>query len=252
MRSAHSTGPVRMHRDPVILAAWILLGIFALLEIVLAAIPLAPRIAGGFRAAAAVRDPQDPAAGNGSVRGGDTFSGSPLPPTPFPSPVPDHEITSFSRPQNAVLGSADLPARQPPPDSAMPGGAVLQIVSDHLESTGDGPRKLQIAIKADQHQTIQVSEVKVQVYFYDEENGDIAPSKAQVTSSWLSLPVNWRKGTPELLEVSYLPDAADGNVRFAGYVVAIYYKGDLQDCRANPPKLRKMFEPKYFIGNDEP
>jgi hypothetical protein len=134
----------------------------------------------------------------------------------------------------------------------MQGGALLQIVSDRLESSGQGSKKLQVTIKGDKHQQIQVSEVKVQVYFYDEENGEIVPSKAQVTSSWLSLPVDWKKEIPELLEVNYLPDSVDENIRFAGYLVAIYYKGDLQDCRANPPRLKKLFEPKYFIGNDEP
>jgi hypothetical protein len=37
----------------------------------------------------------------------------------------------------------------------------------------------------------------------------------------------------------------------AGYLIAVYYKGDLQDCRADPPRLKKLFEPKYFIGSDE-
>ena len=89
--------------------------------------------------------------------------------------------------------------------------------------------------------------MKVQVYFYDDNNGEIGPSKAQVTSTWL----NWKVGEPELLEVQYLPDSVDMDVKFAGYLVAIYYKGDLQDCRADPPRLKKLFEPKYYIGSDE-
>jgi len=228
-------------RDPVILASWILLGVAALLELFLSAIPLAPRIAGGFRAASAPAA-QSPLPGGQSLPSGITD----------PPRIPSGQATSPFSPQPTLPSVADLPSRQPPPDSATPGGAALQVVSDRLEVSGDGPRKLQVAIKADPRQAIQVPEVKVQVYFYDEENGEISPSKAQVTSSWLSLPVNWKKGTPELLEVNYLPDSADGSVRFAGYVVAIYYRGELQDYRANPPKLRKMFEPKYFIGNDEP
>jgi len=170
---------------------------------------------------------------------------TPLEATPIPSPVQPVGKAPLIR-------DSDLPSRQPPADAAMPGGALLQIVSDRLESSGQGSKKLQVTIKGDKRQQIQVSEVKVQVYFYDEENGEIVPSKAQVTSSWLSLPVDWKKEIPELLEVNYLPDSVDENIRFAGYLVAIYYKGDLQDCRANPPRLKKLFEPKYFIGNDEP
>ena len=94
-------------------------------------------------------------------------------------------------------------------------------------------------------------QVKVQVYFYDEDNGEIVPSKAQVTSSWTSPPVDWRNGEPELLEVRYLPESADPGIKFTGYLIAVYYKGDLQDCRSDPPRLKKLFEPKYYIGSDE-
>ena len=51
--------------------------------------------------------------------------------------------------------------------------------------------------------------------------------------------------------MSYNPDTVDPDIHFAGYVVAVYYKGDRQDCRANPVKLEKLFEPKYFIGLDD-
>jgi hypothetical protein len=37
-------------------------------------------------------------------------------------------------------------------------------------------------------------------------------------------------------------------VKFSGYVVAVYYKGDLQDYRAEPSRLTKLFPLKYFIG----
>jgi hypothetical protein len=242
MPSASSPGTDRIRHDPVRITSWALLGVIALLEVILSAIPLAPRIAGGLRATEQTHEAQDLHSTDSAA----AVSSPGLQATKTTGPL--SETVS----QSPVLVPSDLPARQPPPDSAMPGGALLQIVSDHLESSGGGQKKLQIAIKAAPRETIQVSEVKVQVYFYDEENGEIAPSKAQVTSSWLSLPVNWKKGTPELLEVSYLPDSADGSTRFAGYLVAIYYKGDLQDCRANPPRLKKMFEPKYFIGNEEP
>ena len=68
----------------------------------------------------------------------------------------------------------------------------------------------------------------------------------------MSLPISWRKkGEPELLQVSYLPDQTDQALKFAGYVVAIYYKGDLQDYRSEPSSLQKQFPLKYFIGLDE-
>jgi hypothetical protein len=230
---------ITSRRNTTVIAAWVVIGMSALLEIILSAVAMAPRVASAFRNSQPSQTLQAP---------GDPVTASPSPPQetmPFPPPVQPIGKASLIR-------DADLPSRQPPADAAMPGGALLQIVSDRLESSGQGSKKLQVTIKGDKRQQIQVSEVKVQVYFYDEENGEIVPSKAQVTSSWLSLPVDWKKEIPELLEVNYLPDSVDENIRFAGYLVAIYYKGDLQDCRANPPRLKKLFEPKYFIGNDEP
>ena len=56
---------------------------------------------------------------------------------------------------------------------------------------------------------------------------------------------------PEILEVDYLPDSADSDVKFAGYVVPVYYKGDLQDYRADPSRLTKLFPLKPSIGTDE-
>jgi hypothetical protein len=230
---------ITSRRNTTVIAAWVVIGMAALLEIILSAVAMAPRVASAFRNS----QPSQTAPSAGEQT--DTPAPSPQEAMPIPAPVQPVGKAPLIR-------DSDLPSRQPPADAAMPGGALLQIVSDRLESSGQGSKKLQVTIKGDKHQQIQVSEVKVQVYFYDEENGEIVPSKAQVTSSWLSLPVDWKKEIPELLEVNYLPDSVDENIRFAGYLVAIYYKGDLQDCRANPPRLKKLFEPKYFIGNDEP
>jgi len=133
-------------------------------------------------------------------------------------------------------------------------GSPLGIVSAKLLSGEDGSKKLLIAIKAGIGESIEVPQVQVQVYFYDQDgvNGDVFPSKAQVTSSWMSRPVSWKKkGEPELLQVSYLPDKTDPMPKFAGYVVAVYYRGDLQDYRSEPSNLQKKFSLKYYIGLDE-
>jgi len=43
----------------------------------------------------------------------------------------------------------------------------------------------------------------------------------------------------------------DSDIKFAGYIVAIYYKGDLQDYRSEPSSLTKLFPLKYFIGTED-
>lgn len=142
---------------------------------------------------------------------------------------------------------AETPLRQPPADATLNGAAALKIVNARLSNTEDGSKKLQVAIKANSQEQIDSAQEKVQVYFYDQDGDEIVPSKAQVTSKWL----NWQSGEPQLVEVTYLPESVDPGVKFAGYVIAVYYKGDLQDCRAQPARLQKLFEPKYYIGTDE-
>jgi hypothetical protein len=267
------TGTPGSRRDRSLVVAYWVLGIVAVLELLYAAVGMAPKVASTVRKAQPTNQSADPqqvplhsqaeTAMNPSNSVA-TLNAPGQPPSTPSSPVKTvTEPTALTIPEPAeqqpvppvpVPGSdsTDRPFRQPPSDAASPDGAAIEILNAEIKGNEGGSQTLQLAIKSRSHDPIDVPQVKVQVYFYDEQNGEIVPSKAQVTSRWLSAPVDWSNGKPELLEVRYLADTADPDVRFAGYVVAIYYKGDLQDCRANPPKLKKLFEPKYFIGLDEP
>jgi hypothetical protein len=250
------TGNPGTRRDRSLVVAYWVLGIVAVLELLVGAVGLAPKVASTVRKAqpvsetAATQGPsltapaQPRSALSNTVK---TVAESTAPTTPETADQQTVPLTSIPE-----SDSTDRPFRQPPSDAASPDGALIEILNADIKGTEGGSKTLQLAIKSRSRDPIDVPQVKVQVYFYDEQNGEIVPSKAQVTSRWLSAPVDWKNGKPELLEVRYLSDTADPDVRFAGYVVAIYYKGDLQDCRADPPKLKKLFEPKYFIGLDEP
>jgi hypothetical protein len=259
MPSEPLIGKTRSHRDRSLVIAWWVIGVLAVVEVIVAAVGLAPKAVSSMRNT----QPSDEL----SAPSQPMFSRTAAQPSATRSPDTDPKAvtkqgprvladapTQQETPSVPGLGTdlAEKPLRQPPSDAASPDGAVIEILHADIKGTEGGPKTLQLAIKSRSRETIDVPQVKVQVYFYDEQNGEIVPSKAQVTSKWLSAPVDWKNGKPELLEVCYLSDTADPDVRFAGYVVAIYYKGDLQDCRANPPKLKKLFEPKYFIGLDEP
>lgn len=238
MSSDPSTGTISPRRNGTVVAAFWILGIIAVAELVAASIALAPRIASDMRQQGQSTAPMPVVSLTGTAPG---------PIETFPSPAqgipPSHLLqTAVNQPEGT------LPSRQPPPDSVTAGAVPVQILSARLEGSENGSKTLRIAIKVNPRQHVESSQVKVQVYFYDEISGEIAPSKAQVTSTWLS----WKEGEPGLLEVKYLPESIDPEVRFAGYLIAVYYKGDLQDCRSDPPQLKKLFEPKYFIGIDEP
>jgi|APCry1669189241_1035207.scaffolds.fasta_scaffold03177_4 hypothetical protein len=249
MSALPSNGTARPSRNGSVRAAIWVLSIVAVIELVLAAVALAPRLASGLRqgslqgAEAPSSLPSSPDLASGS---GVQATAAPLIPTPVTKPLassPVKEVMSEQPTERLFTQGAS--------ESSMPGTPVLQILNTRLEGTDEGSKKLRVTIKSSPKEAIDVPQVKVQVYFYDEDNGEIIPSKSQVTSSWTSPPVDWKNGEPELLEVRYIPESADPSIRFAGYLIAVYYKGDLQDCRADPPRLKKLFEPKYFIGSDE-
>jgi hypothetical protein len=259
-------------RDRSLVIAYWVLGVVALVEVITAAVGLAPKVAGNVRKSHA-SSPDTALAAESALISQQLSSSSSTPSsTPQTALAPSNSKTSKSAkteeiPALAVdpntdqqppasdsappLDSTDRPFRQPPSNAASPEGAAIEILTADLKGTDDGSKTLQLAIKSRSHDPIDVPQVKVQVYFYDVQNDDIVPSKAQVTSRWLSAPVDWTGGKPELLEVRYLSDTADPDVHFAGYVVAIYYKDELQDCRATPPKLKKLFEPRYYLPPDE-
>ncbi len=210
-----------------------ILCVAGLVELALAAVAVAPRVFSAMKnQPAAVASPD--------------LAPSPAIPTPSrqlePSPVKEM-VDKASQTDTPLKGSQNA--------APMPGGTSLGIVSAKLEGGQEGSKKLVVTIKARPNTPIDVPQVKVQVYFYDEDDGKVVQSTAQVTSRWISPPVDWNGGEPELVEVSYLSESVDPSVRFAGYVVAVYYKGDLQDYRAEPVRLTKLFPLKYFIGFDE-
>ena len=136
-------------------------------------------------------------------------------------------------------------------DGVLQPGATLGIINVQHSTGPEGEQTLKIAIKARPHEVISVPDVKVQVYFYDEQDGEIAISKSPVASRWINPPVDWKDSEPELLEVTYQPDSNNLDAHYIGYIVAIYYKGELQGYRANPIKLTEQFPIKVYIGASE-
>jgi len=246
-------------RNPSVVVAFWILGLVALFQIIVACLALAPKMVAQLRsssaplASSATTLPATPSTQAQLTQQKQTTAESA--PSQPSSSLPLTQSPSDTAPSDSAnqgINPADTTTQIPPADAAPQAGNILSIVSAKLEGGNDiGPKKLTIAMKAVPQESIDVPQVKVQVYFYDEEGGEVAPSKAQSVSKWLSSGTTWKNGEPELLEVRYLPDSTDPEVKFAGFVVAIYYKGDLQDYRAEPSRLTKLFPLKYYIGTDE-
>jgi eukaryotic-like serine/threonine-protein kinase len=84
--------------------------------------------------------------------------------------------------------------------------------------------------------------VRIKVDFYDlTKDNRLTPTNAKVSYDWLSSGRDWTDPTPKFLAATYMrpksklpsPDER----RFGGFVVCVYFDGQLQDSRASPAEL---------------
>ena len=137
-------------------------------------------------------------------------------------------------------------------------GAALGIVNSVLRDGQPGYKNLRVAIKARPSQRIDVSQMNVVVYFYEiEKDGQIVLTNSQPATQWISLPVDWAKGEPEILDIEYplpesraLNDPDSANRQFYGYLVAVYYNRELQDSRAEPGRLSSIADLPLYLEHE--
>ena len=143
-------------------------------------------------------------------------------------------------------------------DIGLQPGASLGIVDARLRDGKPGTKSLMLAVKSRPASSINVQDVKIHVYFYEQtEDGEVALTESKVVPQWLSPPVDWSSNEPELLEVQYtLPDSglpgsaiengATGR-KFFGYIMGVYYHNELQDFRADPASIAKDFPLQLYL-----
>ncbi len=135
----------------------------------------------------------------------------------------------------------------------IPIGSVMGIVKAELLGGEPGQKNLRVATKAASNQKIDGQKFVATVDFYEQtDTGDLQHADAQVTE-WLSLPATWTNGEPEIFQTKYrlpLKDRGDlPPLQYYGYVVGIYYNGELQDQRAEPVALLDRFPPPVRKDN---
>jgi len=148
-------------------------------------------------------------------------------------------------------------ASDPTANLVIPDDKTLAIGSPQIteNSTGSSAQKfvLQVPIMAREGQEVSVRDAVTQVLFYDQfANKDIVKTTANVSYQWSTSPADWLEGGSETLEVEYtLPktDSKDSR-QYHGYIIRLYYKGELQDTRAEPPALNQKFPAPYILSND--
>ena len=144
-----------------------------------------------------------------------------------------------------ALGGAGAPA---PTGGGGGGPATVGVGKLRIEDRNDAASqkrfKLIIPIKSLGQAKIQAPDLAIHVLFYDRLDGKtVVQTSANVNSKWITAPADWVDSDTEELAVDYqLPAPEKGGAKremrdFYGYVVRIYYKGQLQTATAEPERL---------------
>ncbi len=132
------------------------------------------------------------------------------------------------------------------------GTESLGIVDVTVSDSKPGAKVLRMAIERRNNDQIDPRMINVHIFFYEEDKtGAITVSLSNPSPQWVTHPADWRDEQSEVLEVEYpLPDGglpgnstefAGGGRKYYGYVLGVYYKGKLQDMRADPSDLVSLY-----------
>ncbi|TFE70668.1 tetratricopeptide repeat protein [Methylacidiphilum caldifontis] len=85
---------------------------------------------------------------------------------------------------------------------------------------------------------IDPKQIRYQIYIYDEiDKGIILQSNAKITSAFENPLPTWTIHQTEILRINYKLERPVQNQKFYGYIIRIFYCGQLQDQIADPPEL---------------
>jgi len=139
--------------------------------------------------------------------------------------------------------------------AAIPEGKFLAIGNTSITEDQDpsAAKKfiLAVPVLARRSESISVRDSKLFVLFYERTGAkEISRTIANVSNRWTSPPADWADGDTETLEVTYdLPATSRGEQRdYYGYIVRLYYRGELQDTKAEPASLNQKFPPPYTLS----
>jgi eukaryotic-like serine/threonine-protein kinase len=127
--------------------------------------------------------------------------------------------------------------------------SILAITETTLSEVSDSSARTHLSLKIGVQPrpgTPNGHVVRIVVSFYDlTKDNKMKPTDARVGYDWLTPTNDWADATPKFLVATYIRPKAqrpsiDGR-RYGGFVVRVYFDGQLQDSRANPANLLTPF-----------
>ena len=155
------------------------------------------------------------------------------------------EVQAQARLEALGGGTPMPPGSTGPGTTGGSGPASVAVGKLRVEERNDAASqkrfKLVIPIKALGQAKIEAPHLAIHVLFYDRLDGtNVVQTSANVNSKWVTAPADWADSDTEELAVEYqlpLPEKGSGKREFYGYLVRIYYKGQLQTTTAEPARL---------------
>src|SRR6266480_1023895 len=133
-----------------------------------------------------------------------------------------------------------------------PHSAILGITETTLAETTDPNAQTHFTLKigVKPRPGTQNGDVTIIVSFYDlTRDNKMKPTDARTGYNWLTSRRDWTDASPKFLAATYvrpkthMPAAEER--RYGGFIVRVYFDGQLQDSRATPPELLTLFP----VGN---
>jgi len=127
--------------------------------------------------------------------------------------------------------------------------AILTITETTLLETIDPKAESHLTLKIGVKSRLRTQNgqpARILVSFYDQtKDNKLKPTDARTSYSWLTASEDWTDPTPKFLAATYVrPKAAspsaDGR-KYGGFIVRVYFDGQLQDARASAPELLTSF-----------
>ena len=119
--------------------------------------------------------------------------------------------------------------------------AITEIGSSETRGR-NGQKNVAVKIGVAPRPNIRKGEVEIRVAFFDlTETNEMRPTEAEVNYEWLTPVRDWTDPTPKYLVATYegaspTRKSAD-RVRYGGFVVRVYFNGQLQAERSEPKGL---------------
>ena len=105
-----------------------------------------------------------------------------------------------------------------------------------------GEARVEVKIGVTPQANARKGQVEIRVFFYDvTRNGEMRPTRAQIAYRWLTPVRDWTDPSPKYLVATYLRPpgrrSSSEELQYGGFIVRIYFDGQLQDEKAEPEGL---------------